>query len=252
MLSSSSLLQQANAKPWFGKKRQPRRNLPVLRSFECPYRTLGVDETADETEIKRAYRKLALQHHPDVAKTVEAERKFMSIQEAYQLLTGKARGKDMNNHSMNSNSWDFHDWYWKFTQNRNWRCQGQVKDPQAPVSGPSVCSQPEHQATIRSQLAGLRHRAAVRRNSPPRSTTSPMSSMEEEELPGPHDVHQGIEEVYYDNSEMGDGVNLYQHVADEEKVVVRKKFVATEDVRSNIASQLTGLRRLQKLKQRAL
>lgn len=47
---------------------------------------------ADETEIKTAYRKLVLQYHPDVCQTSGAERKFMSIQQAYELLTGKSRG----------------------------------------------------------------------------------------------------------------------------------------------------------------
>ena len=47
------------------------------------YQTLGVSETATPEEIKKAYRKLASQHHPD--KGGDAE-KFKSIQVAYDIL----------------------------------------------------------------------------------------------------------------------------------------------------------------------
>ena len=30
-----------------------------------PYKTLGVEENADDIQIKKAYKKLAMQHHPD-------------------------------------------------------------------------------------------------------------------------------------------------------------------------------------------
>lgn len=49
------------------------------------YTTLGVSNTASAEEIKRAYRKLALEHHPDRGGG-EAE-KFKQINEAYQVLS---------------------------------------------------------------------------------------------------------------------------------------------------------------------
>ena len=52
------------------------------------YKILGVDRKASETEIKRAYRKLALQHHPDRNPgNKQAEEKFKEINEAYQVLS---------------------------------------------------------------------------------------------------------------------------------------------------------------------
>ncbi len=49
------------------------------------YQTLGVTKTASADEIKRAYRKLAHEHHPDKDKGNEA--KFKEINEAYQVLS---------------------------------------------------------------------------------------------------------------------------------------------------------------------
>jgi len=51
------------------------------------YQTLGVSKTASADEIKRAYRKLAHEHHPDKNKGNEA--KFKEINEAYQVLSNQ-------------------------------------------------------------------------------------------------------------------------------------------------------------------
>lgn len=50
------------------------------------YDVLGVSKTASAAEIKSAYRKLALQWHPDRNKAADAETKFKEINEAYQVL----------------------------------------------------------------------------------------------------------------------------------------------------------------------
>jgi curved DNA-binding protein len=54
------------------------------------YNTLGVDKTADESTIKKAYKKLASQHHPD--KPGGDTKKFQEIQAAYEIL-GDAQKK---------------------------------------------------------------------------------------------------------------------------------------------------------------
>jgi len=50
------------------------------------YKTLGVERTASEDEIKKAYRKLARKYHPDVSKEKNAEEQFKEVQEAYEVL----------------------------------------------------------------------------------------------------------------------------------------------------------------------
>lgn len=51
------------------------------------YEILGVPRDASEQEIKKAYRRLARQYHPDVNKSPEAEARFKEINEAYQVLS---------------------------------------------------------------------------------------------------------------------------------------------------------------------
>ncbi len=55
------------------------------------YRVLGVERGASETEIKRAFRKLAQQYHPDVSQEPGAADRFKEINEAYQVLSDPQR-----------------------------------------------------------------------------------------------------------------------------------------------------------------
>ncbi|MCB0319006.1 MAG: DnaJ domain-containing protein [Bdellovibrionales bacterium] len=54
--------------------------------FQDYYKTLGVDKKATESEIKKAYKKLARKFHPDVNKDPGAEDQFKKITEAYEVL----------------------------------------------------------------------------------------------------------------------------------------------------------------------
>ena len=55
------------------------------------YETLEVSENASESEIKKAYRKLARKYHPDICKEADCEEKFKEINAAYEILSDKEK-----------------------------------------------------------------------------------------------------------------------------------------------------------------
>ena len=70
-----------------GAARQPPRPAPTPAGPSGPYQILELEPTASKAEVKKAYRRLALKHHPD--KGGDPER-FRDIQEAYDII---AKGK---------------------------------------------------------------------------------------------------------------------------------------------------------------
>jgi len=74
------------------------------------YNTLEVSESANESEIKKAYRKLARQYHPDVNKDKGAEDKFKEINAAYEILSDKEKKQQYDRHGDNMfGGQNFHD-----------------------------------------------------------------------------------------------------------------------------------------------
>jgi curved DNA-binding protein len=62
--------------------------------FKDYYKSLGVSRDASQDDLKKAFRKLAREHHPDVAKDKKmAEEKFKEINEAYEVLSDPAKRK---------------------------------------------------------------------------------------------------------------------------------------------------------------
>lgn len=57
------------------------------------YEILGISKTASADEIKKAYRKLALQYHPDRNKTKEGEEKFKEVTKAFEVLSSEEKRK---------------------------------------------------------------------------------------------------------------------------------------------------------------
>ncbi|ORY86777.1 hypothetical protein BCR37DRAFT_123564 [Protomyces lactucae-debilis] len=55
------------------------------------YDVLGISKTANDDEIKKAYRKLALKYHPDRCKEPGAEDKFKKVSEAFEVLSDKEK-----------------------------------------------------------------------------------------------------------------------------------------------------------------
>jgi len=54
--------------------------------FKDYYKIVGIDKSASQDEIKRAYKKMARKYHPDVSKEPDAESRFKELGEAYEVL----------------------------------------------------------------------------------------------------------------------------------------------------------------------
>lgn len=64
--------------------------------MENPYNILGVSPTASTDEIKKAYRILAMRHHPDRNAHSTAETRFNAIKVAYELLSDPKKRAEYN------------------------------------------------------------------------------------------------------------------------------------------------------------
>ena len=66
-----------------------------MAAMKDPYKTLGVDRKASDDEIKKAYRKLARQYHPDTNHgDKQAEERFKEVQAAYAILSDADKRKE--------------------------------------------------------------------------------------------------------------------------------------------------------------
>ncbi|VEU23955.1 DEKNAAC105177 [Brettanomyces naardenensis] len=69
------------------------------------YKVLGINPGASSTDIKKAFRKLALRYHPDKNKTKEAEERFKAINDSYNILSDPQRKATYDNTRMYSNGY---------------------------------------------------------------------------------------------------------------------------------------------------
>lgn len=68
------------------------------------YEILGVEKTASQEDIKKAYRKLAIKYHPDKSKEENAEEKFKQISAAYDILSDPEKRKLYDSGRLRGNS----------------------------------------------------------------------------------------------------------------------------------------------------
>ncbi|THG04052.1 chaperone protein dnaJ 8, chloroplastic-like [Camellia sinensis] len=95
---SSSWIQLKNSK----KKKAMRKNdrvrvctasYPASSAVTDPYKTLRIQPGASESEVKKAFRQLALQYHPDVCRGNNCGVQFHHINEAYDIVMSNLRGE---------------------------------------------------------------------------------------------------------------------------------------------------------------
>jgi len=88
--------------------------------FQDYYKVLGVARNASEADIKKAYREQARKYHPDVNKADDAEERFKSVNEAYQVLSDSEKrarydqfGADWERYQANpgGGAADFSQWF---------------------------------------------------------------------------------------------------------------------------------------------
>lgn len=65
----------------------------VFCSQKDPYLTLGVSRTATTEQIRRSYKQLAREWHPDKNPNPEAEKRFVDINQAYEVLSDPEKRK---------------------------------------------------------------------------------------------------------------------------------------------------------------
>ena len=84
------------------------------------YEVLGVSRTASPEEIKKSYRKLAHQYHPDVSKDPDGEAKFKEVAEAYATLKDKEKREAYDQLGKHSGGEEF-------SPPPNWGAQGNAQ-----------------------------------------------------------------------------------------------------------------------------
>ncbi|HKK80972.1 MAG TPA: J domain-containing protein [Prolixibacteraceae bacterium] len=104
-------------------------------NYKDYYKTLGVEKTANQDEIKKAYRKLALKYHPDKnPDDKKAEERFKEISEAYEVLRDPEKRKKYDQLGSNWERYQYADMGdFNFSQGhsggrRSYHFQGDIND----------------------------------------------------------------------------------------------------------------------------
>ncbi|XP_023241967.1 dnaJ homolog subfamily C member 16-like [Centruroides sculpturatus] len=82
-------------------------HIVFVNCLRDPYKTLGVEKSASIPDIKRAYKRLAREWHPDKNKEPGAEEKFIEINKAYELLMDPERRRKFDYHGVTEDTPNF-------------------------------------------------------------------------------------------------------------------------------------------------
>ena len=75
------------------------------------YKILGVTKDSNQIQIRKAFRKLALQYHPDKNKnSEESKQKFMEIVKAYEILSDEKARERYDSNTVNNNNTQKFNW----------------------------------------------------------------------------------------------------------------------------------------------
>lgn len=97
-----------------------------------PYQVLGVEQGASKEDIKAAYRKMAMEHHPDRNQdSPESLEKFREVQEAYDTLTKPQQNNQQQHHQQGRHPFEDGHFAWSFGQQGGRWWQG---GPQTPTN----------------------------------------------------------------------------------------------------------------------
>ncbi|XVE89011.1 hypothetical protein DITRI_Ditri19aG0115900 [Diplodiscus trichospermus] len=98
MASAIGMMAGNGSSSWMQvKEKKKKKNVNRVRvccSASCvmdPYKTLRIQPGASESEVKKAFRQLALQYHPDVCRGSNCGVEFQTINEAYDVVSHRLR-----------------------------------------------------------------------------------------------------------------------------------------------------------------
>ena len=201
---------------------------------DLPWEVLGVSPSADEKEIKRAHRKLVLQHHPDRVAGLDdtkthssvIQKRFMKIQEAYELLMGRRHGP-LGSQEQARQGFSFHDFFWSFNYHRRKMSEQNQQKWRPPPPPPG---------SWRDQMVNLKRRAAARRWKVERAKRQRAAA----ENATQEQYSSGIRAFFNGTS----GVKSEANTVDSGE--------RPENAGAGVSSQLEGLKRRSELKKRIL
>ena len=120
--------------------------------FKDYYQTLGVTRAATADEIKKAFRKLARQHHPDISKAADATERMAELNEANAVLSDPARRSAYDSLASGAREADNAN----FQPPPNW--DAGFEFPDSPAEPDRVMGQPTENRHLYHGLLGRRRR----------------------------------------------------------------------------------------------